>query len=179
MIHLNPFLLRKSLKHRWQHTTIKSCICSIPESVIFRQSTSWMWPTSQTWRRCTHLSHSRTAKLAVLTRSAADQLGSVRGHIMLIIRSIISFWLRLQQMYMIQCSNNTSVVSTVQCCSSVSPLCLKQSVLAPVPLRAPLLNSQSALIGQLTHAQASTTNKNRTVLIQFLCAKVATRHTLG
>ena len=65
---------------------------------------------------------------------------------------------------------------TVWCCSSVSPLCLKRSVLAPV---APLLNSQSVLIGQLTRAWASTTNNNRAaVLNQFLRAKLAASNIL-
>ena len=45
---------------------------------------------------------------------------------------------------------------TVQCCRAVFSLRLKCSVLASVPLRPSLLNTQSALIGQLTHDWAST-----------------------
>ena len=42
--------------------------------------------------------------------------------------------------------------------------------LAPVSLRSPLLNSQSALIGQLTHVWAGTANINRAALLnQLLC----------
>ena len=41
-------------------------------------------------------------------------------------------------------------VCSVKCCSSVLPLCLKCSVLAAVSLRPRPLNTQSALIGQLT-----------------------------
>ena len=62
---------------------------------------------------------------------------------------------------------------TVQGCNTVSPLCLKRSVLAPVSLRPPIPNTQSPLIGQLTHAWPSTVdNKIAAVLNQSLGAKL-------
>ena len=55
------------------------------------------------------------------------------------------------------------------------PLHLKCSALAPVSLKPLLLSAKSAVIGQLTHAWASTPNNNRAaVLNQLLCAKLAT-----
>ena len=45
---------------------------------------------------------------------------------------------------------------TIQCCSTLFALHLKCSVLAPVPLRPSFQNTHFALIGQLTHAWAST-----------------------
>ena len=54
---------------------------------------------------------------------------------------------------------------TVQCCTNVFLLCLKRSVLAPVSLRPSLPNTQSALIGQLTHAWPSTANNNWIALL--------------
>ena len=57
-----------------------------------------------------------------------------------------------------------------------SPLCVTHSLLAPVFLQAPL-NTQSALVGRLTHAWPSTAINNRAaVLNQFLLAKLANRH---
>ena len=67
----------------------------------------------------------------------------------------------------------------LHCCSSVFPFRLKHSVLATVSLRLLLLNNQSALIGQLQHAWASTADNNRAaVLNQFLHAKLAAGHKL-
>ena len=54
----------------------------------------------------------------------------------------------------------------VQCCSNV--FILKRPVfLAPVSLRPLLLNTQSTLIGQLTHAWASTANNNRAAVLNL------------
>ena len=59
------------------------------------------------------------------------------------------------------------------------PSCLKRSVLATVSLRLLLLNTQSALIGQLKHARANTADNNRaSVLNQFFCAKLPAGHKL-
>ena len=61
---------------------------------------------------------------------------------------------------------------TVQFCSTVFPLSMRCSVLAPVSLRPLLLNTQSPLIGQLTHAWTSTANNNRAAVPnRFLHAK--------
>ena len=68
---------------------------------------------------------------------------------------------------MLHCSKDTSVFShcpVLQLCSSGPPL----------------LNTQSPLIGQLTHAWPSSTYKNREgVLNHFRHAKLAPRHKLG
>lgn len=75
---------------------------------------------------------------------------------MLIIRFVIFFWV----------STGTSLQAlmlknTAQRCSTVCPLLLRCSVLAPVSLRPLLLNAQSHLIGRVTRARASTPNKQQ------------------
>ena len=63
--------------------------------------------------------------------------------------------------------------------SHLSLLCLKRSVLAPVSLMPPPpLNTQPALIGQLTHAWASSASNRAAVLNQFLRVKQATKQKL-
>ena len=57
-------------------------------------------------------------------------------------------------------------VQVHNCCSTVFPPS-KHSVWAPVSFGPRLLNTQSAVIGQLTHAWASTANNN----IDHTCAK--------
>ena len=81
---------------------------------------------------------------------------------------------------MFYCSKNISIFPyshTVQCSSTVFPLCLKHSVWASVSLRSSLTYTQSLLIGQLTHAWLRSTNRPA-ALNQFPCAKPAARHAL-
>ena len=79
----------------------------------------------------------------------------------------------------ILCEYSGSCPVTVQSCTNVFFVCLKHSVLPPVSLRPSLLNVQSALIGQLTHAWSSTANNNWAALLnQFLGAKLVIRHKL-
>ena len=67
---------------------------------------------------------------------------------------------------------------TVQCCSAVFPVLLKHSVCSSCPFTVtPLQNTQSPLIGQLTHAWPSIANNRIAVLHQSLCARLATMHT--
>lgn len=67
---------------------------------------------------------------------------------------------------------------SVHCCSSVFPVCLK-SCISSCLFKAPLLNTQSALMGRLTHTWASTSNNKRAALLNsFLHAISATRHRL-
>ena len=55
----------------------------------------------------------------------------------------------------------------------------KRSLFTPVSINTPLLNTQSALIGQLTHTIASTANNSRAaVLNRFLHGKLTLRHML-
>ena len=62
----------------------------------------------------------------------------------------------------------------VHCCSSVSPLCFSACL-----FQATLPNTQSALIGHITHAWTSTANNNGVaVRNQFLRAILATLHEL-
>ena len=63
---------------------------------------------------------------------------------------------------------------------TVLNFCLKHSVLAPVSLRSPLPNTQSALIGQFTQDPTQlTTTEQLAVLNSFLRATLAARHKLS
>ena len=86
----------------------------------------------------------------------------------------------LQQVYKLECKMTHQFSHSVQCCSSLFPLCLKNSVLAAVSLKPlPLLNTQSPLIGQLTHTWPRTTNNNSSAEPnQDLHAKIDARRKL-
>ena len=77
--------------------------------------------------------------------------------------------------------SNTSVFSYCPVLQLCIPLCLKCCFSSSLVKPRPLLNTQFALIGQLTHAWPSTGNNNNRAAVPnlLLNVKLATRHTLS
>ena len=71
---------------------------------------------------------------------------------MLIFRLILLFWVSTRiGLHVLELKKHTSCLKRSSAAGLCS-LCLKPSVLAPVSLKSPLLNTQSALFCQLSHA---------------------------